>query len=341
MATKRFKDALAQFSTTTKPFFAKGVPATYRSNVTAIQTELDKLSNKPQLLEDWILPQIKKNSASSVYDLLKNVTDEFDRVFTSKGIKKIGSYKTSNCRHGLIAFTKFILGQYKANLYLALKRQTDEESCRQVARNALFCTVEIAEKVRDGDAGSGLNKKHIGGKKGKGNMYYSWFCYIYQRKAAGQTRGTHFKFTSGQPNPEGMIEYILDDNQQAGLAIKGAVKLGIPACLKAAGSKFEDYMACHIWDKSCYDYRYHTSVFNLVLLPASIGGLSDYCDAVKEMLQYEAAMRFGVYPDGYSYAMSPATQKIYAKLDKEWRQPEQHQIVLANIKAGMIPKVLK
>ena len=99
-------------------------------------------------------------------------------------------------------------------------------------------------------------------------------------------------------------------------------------------------MACHIWDKSCYDYRYHTSVFNLVLLPKSVGGLSDYCDAVKEILQYEAAMRFGVYPDGYSYAMSPATQKIYAKLHNEWRQPDEHQIALANIKAGMIPKAL-
>lgn len=343
MATNEFKDALKLFTSITRPFFAKGVSSTYRSNVTAIQTELDKLSGKPQILEDWILPQLNNHSASSVYDLLKNVIDEFDKVFTSKGVILIGSYTTSNCRSALIAFTKFILGHYKAKLYL----QNDEESCRLVARNALFCTVKVANDIKAGNVGSGINKNHSGGS-GKGNMYYSWFCYIYQRKATGQTRGTHTPIQPGQPDPEGMIDYILDDNQQAGLAIKNAVIEGLPAWLKATYRDFKDYMACHIWDKSCYDYRYHTSVFNLVLLPASIGGLSDYCDAVKEMLQYEAAMRFGVYPgindpngNPYNYEMSIETSRIYKRIDDDWRQPDQHQIALANIKAGMIPKALK
>jgi len=338
MATPDFKEALKLFSATVKPFYSR--PATYRSNITAIQTELDKMSG-PQLLEDWILPQIKNVSKSSVYDLLKNVTDEFDRFFPQGSTINIGSYRTIDCRHALIAFTRFILGYYKANLYLQLKRQTDLENCKLVARNALFCTVKVAEKVRDGDAGSGLNKKHIGGKKGKGNMYYSWFCYKHQRKAVGQTRLAHIMIKPGQPDPESMIDYILDDNQKASLAVKNAVKAGLPKWLRASYRDFEDYMACHIWDKSCYDYRYHTSVFNLVLLPISIGGLSDYCPAVKEILRYEAAMRFKVYPDGYSYAMSPETQKIYNNLHDDWRQPDQHQIALANINAGITPTGLK
>lgn len=337
MATREFKDALSKFSKIAKPFFGSGVPSTYRSNVTAIQKELDSC-NGPQILEDWILPQIKKKCANSVFELLDDVTKKFDNELILKSKSMIGSYDKPSCRSALIAFTKFILGQYKGALYM----QNDEESCRQVARNALFCTVKVAEKVRDGDAGSGLNKKHKGGKKGKGNRYYSWYCYKYQRKTTGQEEeiGTLIKM-SPQLDPENMGEYILDSNVLAAYSIKYAVIEGLPQWLKATYRDFVDYMACHIWGKSCYDYRYHTSLFNLVLLPTSLGGLSDYCPAVKEMLQYEAAMRFGVYPDGYDYVMSPETQKIYKKLDDDWRQPEEHKIALANIKAGMKPTALK
>lgn len=338
MATKEFAEALTLFSATVKPFFGPRTPSTYGSYVSAIQTELEKMPSKPQILEDWILPQIKNKSKSSVYDLLDNVIDEFEKHFV-KG-RRIGAYSWHKCRSALIAFTKFILGQYKANLYLALKRQSDEENCRLVARNAIFCTVDVAKGVKNGTFGSNLNKKHPGGR-GSGNQYYSWFCYIYQRKAVGQARGAHIGFLPGQPNPEGMIDYILDDNQKASLAIKSAVKEGFPKWLRKACTDFEDYMACHIWDKSCYDYRYHTSVFNLVLLPKSVGGLSDYCDAVKEMLQYEAAMRFEVYPNGYNRLMSSTTQKIYDKLHNDWRQPEEHKKALTNIKAGLTPKALK
>lgn len=308
-------------------FISKGTTSNYGTFIRSIQSELDTMPGKPQILEEWILPQIKNKSNSSVYALLKKVLNEFQTNF-KKG-QKIGSYKWSDCRSALISFTKFILGQYKANLYLQLKRQSDFENCRLVARNALFCTVEVAKGVENGTFGSKLNKNHPKGKK-KGNMYYSWFCYIYQRKAVGKSRSAHISFLSGQPNPEGMIDYILDDNQKASLAIKSAVKAGFPKWLRKACTDFEDYMACHIWDKSCYDYRYHTSVFNLVLLPKSVGGLSDYCDAVKEMLQYEAAMRFGVFPDGYNKEMSPTTQKIYDKLHNEWRQPEEHKKAVTN-----------
>lgn len=342
-------------------FNTEGSSRSYCAYIRSIENGMRGRSENASftLLNNWILPQLaikdddkNKNKEGNIdenedvditWDLLENVLEEFDKAFKEdqqgQEITHIRKHPKSKCRSALASFAKYILGMYKANLYLSLEQKTDEENCRIVARNALFCTVEIANKVRDGNKGSDINKRHTGGTKGKGNMYYSWYCYKYQRKTPGQKVGTQINMPS-QLDPESMGKYILDSNNYAALAIKYAVIEGLPNWLKATYRDFEDYMACHIWDKSCYDYRYHTSVFNLVLLPKSVGGLSDYCDAVKEILQYEAAMRFGVYPDGYSYAMSPATQKIYAKLHNEWRQPDEHQIALANIKAGMIPKAL-
>lgn len=333
MATTDFQEALKLFSATVKPFYKRGVASSYRSYVTAIQTELDKLSNKPQLLEDWILPRINDNSAISVFDLLDTVKDEFDKEFTLKGISTIGPYNTSDCRSALISFAKYILGQYKANVYLALDRGDDLESCKRVARNALFCTVEVANRIKKGIIGSRTNMNHaaVNGNT-KGNDYYSWFCFGFQRKKSGQTRRAVIAITAGAPDPQGIGMYVLDDNSAANEAIKKAVLEGLPVWMKTKFNDFKDYMACHIWDGTCYDYRYHTSVFNLVLLPTSVGGLSDYSTAVKELLQYEAAMRFGVYPAGQNYEMSNKTKNIYKLIHKEWRQQKEHKKVLNRIK---------
>lgn len=337
MATQAFYEALKLFKSSVQPFYGKGVPASYLSYITAIQTALDLAPSSPQLLEDWILPQIKTKGVSSPSGLVDNVLDEFNRAFGH--VNKIGSRRKSDCRSALIAFTKFILGQYKSDLYLAIDQRSDEANCRLVARNALFCTIDVADKIKKGDLGSKLNKKHPGGV-GKGNMYYSWFCYGFQRMTIGQKRRTHVTIPSGMPDPEGILGYVLDDNSMANQAIKNAVIAGFPSWMKSGFNSFENYMACHIWDKTCYDYRYHTSVFNIVLLPTSIGGLTDYCPAVKELLQVESAMRFGVYPEVCSFSMSREIKSIYNKLHEEWRQPDEHAIAAKNVKSKLNPTAI-
>lgn len=338
MATKAFIEALKLFKATVVPFYKSGAPANYHSYVTAVQGELDKTSSCPQILEDWILPQIKKKNSCSAFELIDNVLDEFNKVFVS--VPTIGHYKKSDCRSALVSFTKFVLGQYKADLYLALDQGGDEANCRLVARNALFCTVEVAESIRKGDLGSKVNMMHPGGAN-KGNKYYSWFCYGFQRMANGSKRRTAVAIPQGMPDPEGILQYVLDDNSKANEAIKKAVIAGLPNWMHSSFYDFDNYMACHIWDKTCYDYRYHTSVFNIVLLPTAIGGLTDYCTAVKELLQYESAMRFGVYPDGCSYAMSPELKRIYDKLHGEWRQPNEHAIAVSKAKNKCVPVAVK
>ena len=74
---------------------------------------------------------------------------------------------------------------------------------------------------------------------------------------------------------------------------------------------FKGFEACHIWEKTCYDERYHTSVANLVLIPREIAGLTDHCDAVKELLKYESFNRFGFIPDNEN---TPNEPKNYDKL---------------------------
>lgn len=314
-----------------------GSSNSYCTYIRAVENEMQQKVPSFNLLNNWILPQIGIKDVDSIWNLLENVLNEFDGAFDVK-ITHIKKHPKSKCRSALASFTKYVLGQYKADLYLSLEQKSDFESCRIIARNALFCSIEVANGVKNGDYGSQSNK-------GKGNPYYSWFCCGFQRQKVNQERRKECPISKGIPDPQGTGTFILDDNQKAGLAIKGAVKIGFPNWMKVTDTKFEDYMACHIWDKSCYDYRYHTSVFNLVLLPKSIGGLSDYNQKVKELLQYEAAMRFGVYPGGkdpdgndYKFKMSKDTKKIYEELHNEWRQPCEHEKARENAKNKSIPK---
>ena len=310
-ALKAYKGVLGQFLTT-------GSTRSYCSYVRAIENEMWKSNPNFSLLNDWILPQIGKTNVDTVYELLEAVLEEFDNSFLSAS--KILKYKKSKCRSALASFTKFVLGQYKANLYVSLDLGNDLDNCRLVARNALFCTVDVANKIKTGDLGARTNL-------GKGNDYHSWFCCGFQRKKTNETRGDVINIVAGNPDPQGIGFYILDDNTKANEAIKKAVMEGLPTWMKTRYNDFSEYMACHIWDGTCYDYRYHTSVFNLVLLPKSIGGLTDYCQAVKEMLQYESAMRFGVYPSGKNHTMSSKTKKIYKDLHNDWRQPQEHNSI--------------
>lgn len=331
-------DALDFFKKSEIPFIKSGSLDNYCTYIRAIQFDLTNfLPNNQKILEDWILPEITNINKLNVFNLLTNVLDKFDTAFygvqlIGKHNKTTGQYSNKDCRSALIAFTKFILGQYKADLYLALD-SNDELFCKLVAQNALFCTIDVAKKVCNGVLGYYLNKEIHQKSVKRGNQYFSWFCYRYQRlkSKSGQVRQNKVSISSSQPDPEGIGYYIYDDNNFAKQAIKRAVMAGLPSWMQKSFNNFEDYMACHIWDVTCYDYRFHTSMFNIVLLPMSIGGLTDHCLAVKEILQYEAAMRFGVYPDGYGYKLSQSAQKIYNKI-KHWRQPDEHNSAIDRIK---------
>lgn len=276
---------------------------TYCTLIRSIQEELDNKKTSQtnlQLIEYFILPQIKKDNPISEMLIL------FEKQF--KTLSSISNYKKSDCQSALISFAKFILGHYNADLYMALAKESDELNCKLIAQNALFCTIDVAEKVKKGELGSNINKRK------KGNKYYSWFNCVYQRAQHDQNRREKLNTMENG-------EIILDDNTMANQAIKKAIIEGYPSWLSTKYGDFEEYMACHIWDKTCYDYRYHTSVFNLVLLPKSIGGLSDYNKYVKEILQYESVKRFGVYPQGQKVPKKP---KYYDTLENLWRQPSEH-----------------
>lgn len=298
---KRMVDALNLYSQTIIHFIGVKSSYDYCTYLGNLEQELNK--NNKNILDDYILPQIGKE------DAIENICEDFDNDFSN--VSKIGNYSKTKCRSALLSFAKFILGQYSGDIYLSLKKSSDLENCIAVAKNAIFCTIAVANNVKSGIAGSNNNKVN------KGNKYYSWFHCEYRRKKHGEKKGSTCN------------NIILDDNSKANEAIKNAVIEGMPVWLRKSKSKkdFDGYMACHIWDKTCYDPRFHTSVFNIVLLPKSIGGLSDYCDAVKQLLQYEASKRFGVYPDGFNQPIKP---KYYAVLDDFWRQPSEHGIAKNN-----------
>lgn len=303
------EDALKLYKQTIIHFIGVKSSNDYCTYLRNLEQELNK--NNKNILDKYILPQIGEE------DAIENICEDFDNDFSNEST--IGNYSKPKCRSALLSLARFILGQYSGDIYLSLKKSSDLENCIAVAKNAIFCTIDVAEKVRTGKAGS----KKAGSKGNGDNKYYSWFNCKYRRKRHGEKR-----WETDANN----INIILDDNSKANEAIKNAVIEGMPKWLKKKKNKkyFDGYMACHIWDKTCYNERFHTSVFNIVLLPKSIGGLSDYCDAVKQLLQYEASKRFGVYPGGFDFDI-PKKPNYYDDLDDFWRQPSEHEIAKNNI----------
>lgn len=56
-------------------------------------------------------------------------------------------------------------------------------------------------------------------------------------------------------------------------------------------------MVCHIWPGTTYDERYHTLLANLVLIPRILANLSDYFNAVIDVLKYRSYELYGWYPE--------------------------------------------
>lgn len=198
---------------------------------------------------------------------------------------------------GLYHLGDYIFGYINSSVNLHSIQKFDSTACQLIAQSALFCTKEVFEKVKKGELGSNDNI-------GVGNVYGSWYNCKYQRATPQQKRG------------EIINGVVLDDNTYANTAIKMAILTGLEKFQIHGRDKkiIKGFEACHIWPKTCYDARYHTSVANIILLPREIAGLTDHCKAVEDLLKYEVWRRFGFKPDEED---EPQRPKYYTK--KMWR----------------------
>jgi hypothetical protein len=89
----------------------------------------------------------------------------------------------------------------------------------------------------------------------------------------------------------------IDNNTMANYAIKLAVFGSRNRCTRLH--------VCHVWPETCYDVRYHTSLANLVLLPAALAGVSDHDPTVAACLQYRAYELIGWHPEEASAPEMP------------------------------------
>jgi hypothetical protein len=211
-------------------------------------------------------------------DPLGDLSKKFDDFFSPK--QKPSKKTKSNWKTGLLTLGKFVFGFNESSINLQSIKKFDLVACQLIAQTAIFCPKHIYEDVKNGKCGSKDNQP-------KGNAFGSWFNCKYRRA------------TNVKSRRQTINGIILDDNTMANQAIKKAVLKGLEkyGIHKTDIKIFKGFEACHIWEKTCYDERYHTSVANLVLIPREIAGLTDHCDAVKELLKYESFNRFGFKPD--------------------------------------------
>ena len=228
---------------------------------------------------------------------IKYLSNCFDSYFeTNTNVQPQNQWKSGLCRLG-----EFVCGFTDSSTNLHSIKNFDFLACELVAQSAIFCSKEVFDKVKTGE---------LGGKEnlGVGNEFGAWHHYTFQRARHDEKRGEYKDET---------IRF--DDNTHANTAIKTAILKGLSRYSIHGGSKqlFRGFEACHIWPETCYDARYHTSVANIVLLPREIAGLTDHCQAVEELLKYEAWKRFGFKPAEESI---PARPKNYSKI--VWRNKE-------------------
>lgn len=236
---------------------------------------------------------------------IKSLCDHYDK-----------QYSDSNWKSALVLFGKFVFGKINAQVNLASVsiKNFDQIACKLVAQSAIFCSKEVFDKVKKGELGSSKYNKH-------GNDEGAWYGHTYRRANANEERRVN------APN-----DTTLDDNTYANKAIKYAIcedlkKYGISVSINDFSKN--EFEACHIWDETCYNEKYHTSVANLVLLPRALASLTDHCDAVKKLLQFEAWNRFKFKPEEECYyehyqniTPSDSLPKPEYYEDVNWKYPE-------------------
>jgi len=116
------------------------------------------------------------------------------------------------------------------------------------------------------------------------------------------------KVGNGERKGQIVSDIRFDDNSYANNVIKKAI--GVPPL------KIRGYVACHIWDRTCYDERYHTAIANLVLLPSPLAGLTDHHAPTKKALQYRSYELYKWHPEEHPLPIKP---EGYVTC---WREPE-------------------
>ena len=253
---------------------------------------------------DWVTKAIK-TAKKNRSDAILEVDNLYKGWSSINGNVSHNNNTDQNCKSAYVLFAKWLIGQYQAKAWLSIDKNSDLDFCRLIAKHALFCTRDDAMLVRDGTLGCMGHQKSV---------TFSWFDNKYRRIS-------HADRKIGLKIGDVVNNVTLDNNSKANMAIKNAIAKSLP--IRVGFPDFSDYMACHIWDGTCYDERFHTSVFNLVLVPTALAGLTDYNDAVKQMLQYESARRLGVYPDSRKYGNPPSKPSFFDKITI-WRQQNEH-----------------
>jgi hypothetical protein len=134
----------------------------------------------------------------------------------------------------------------------------------------------------------------------------------YRMVAASNPNAAWFPGTRRSRGAEKRGEVIdnvkFDDNSAANRAIKLAV---------FGHTRTKGFHACHVWAETCYDHRYHTSIANLVLLPASLAGLSDHDQHIASCLKFRAWELYAWAPVGASPLQKPRDYPV----PEMWRAP--------------------
>lgn len=239
-------------------------------------TKIDKLNGNKTT--EWISNAVNSKSNTPVLDILK--------VFDSA----INTPDSAKLRAAFKDFATVIIGIYKAKVWAFSDKNIEFDLCSVIARTAIFASVEVVNKVKKGLIGGENNI-------GKGNKWASW------------DNMTHLRMNGKKGIVNG---YIADSNNIANYAIKRAVILSYDLDM-GNYRQFMDYEVCHIWDEPANPECY-ASIANLVLVPRAFGQLTDHCEAVTNLLRYEAFKRFDYLPTGKG---KPAKPKFYNKL--AWR----------------------
>lgn len=255
---------------------------------------LDKNNNGLTLM--WL------KSAIQSEDPILCLSKCFDEYF----IANIDVQPNNQWKTGLLRLGEFVCGYVKAKANMDSIKMFDSIACQLVAQSAIFCSVEVFRKVKEGELGSKENREN------RGNEYGAWFHYTVRRAKHDEKRR------------EKVNGVLLDDNTYANTAIKSAVLESLEKYDHIYGHSkqiFKDFEVCHIWPNTTYDERYHTSVANMVLLPRAIASLTDHCEEVQNMLKYESWKRFGFKPAEFD---PPQRPKYYHKEDWKYTIRENH-----------------
>lgn len=282
-----------------------GLKKDYSGHIKRIEKKLNMMNNS---LVSWITTTINHNSENPILDLLKEYDDNDD-------LKELGP----DCRSGFRKFAQSVIGIFYANTWLTIEDGQDKFFCELIAKNAIFASKEVVDRVKKGELGSDLSKD----MKKKDPDHYnnenaSWDYMVHYRdnkkaKERLENRMTEDTMTDYKYAPS---YKIADSNNIANYALKQAILISYPWLDSFAASCFKDYEVCHVWDKPT-DRRYYASIKNLVLMPRALAQLTDHNEEVKALLRRRAYELFNKFvPKGEKVPKST----YYKDCENLWRK---------------------